>query len=256
MAQLDACTADEQELVFQRLRENVGLHPIEEAWGCSSDVILTAIHKAPELTQRMLKGVVADAAFRMYVVPQLETTRWAPVEFATNELYDHKLADDKGPVTVQVKLQRSARGEAVRAGPRSRTWPPGYFLVEVQKTRTGKKKQAKNGTNEDGPSEEAVEVIDTRPYAFGDFDILAVSMWPSTRQWRDFRYTVGRWLIPRPDKPSNIAVMQPVSPDNNDVWTSDFNEAVKWLRSESQRSVKPVYQPATAKSKRKRKVSA
>lgn len=121
----------------------------------------------------------------------------------------------------------------------------------MQKTRTGKKKR--KGDSEGEETEESVEMIDTRPYAFGDFDILAVSMWPSSRDWKDFRYTVGRWLIARPDNPSNIAVMQPVSPTNNDVWTNDFDTAVVWLRGNTEKSIKPPYELPPPKGKRRSK---
>jgi len=253
LKRVSQCSPEEQRLVYEKLRETIDKHPLEVAWGCSAEDMLTAIQWAPELTQRMLKGVIADAAFRMYVVPQLKATNWEPVKFESNELYDHKLDDGVGDVTVQVKLQRSARGGAVCAGPRSRTWPPGYFTVEVQKTRTGKKKKRKGASGEGEEAEESAEMVDTRPYAFGDFDILAVSMWPSTRDWKDFRYTVGRWLIARSDEPSNIAVMQPLSPTNNDVWTNDFNTAVAWLRGNTERSIKPPYEPPPPKGKRRRK---
>jgi hypothetical protein len=47
------------------------------------------------------------------------------------------------------------------------------YAVEVQKTRSGEKKGQK-----------------TRPYRFGDFDILAVNLHPTTGDWKRFVYTV------------------------------------------------------------------
>lgn len=181
-----------------------------------------------ELTRRMLKGVVADAAFHFYVVPELGQHGWKDIPLATNEAYDHMLADRGGEVTIQVKLQRSELGKPVikRAG---------HFIVEVQKTRTGKKK-VKGEPNGDG--EVSAEVVDTRPYAYGDFQILAVSLWPSTKDWKRFRYTVAEWLVPRPGSPNLIAVMQPVAAAPNNVWTDDFTQAVAWLRDH--KNVSPV----------------
>jgi len=54
------------------------------------------------------------------------------------------------------------------------------FVVETQRTRGGKDKKSNS---------------DTRPYHFGEFDILAVSMQPSTGNWNEFLYTVSSWLL-------------------------------------------------------------
>ncbi len=38
--------------------------------------------------------------------------------------------------------------------------------------------------------------VDTRPYRFGDFNILAVCMEPSYARWDRFHYIPERWLFP------------------------------------------------------------
>lgn len=53
-------------------------------------------------------------------------------------------------------------------------------MTETQKTRT----------DNDGDGEK------TRPYRYGEFDVLAVSMQPSTGKWDRYMYTLGRWLLP------------------------------------------------------------
>jgi hypothetical protein len=54
-----------------------------------------------------------------------------------NFVYDYKLDEGSGPVTVQVKLQRSARGApVVRSGERY-SFGPEVFMTGTQKTRTG-----------------------------------------------------------------------------------------------------------------------
>ncbi len=90
------------------------------------------------------------------------------------------------------------------------------YVVETQRTRGGK--DARTGE-------------DTRPYRFGEFDILAVSMEPSTRRWDSFLFTVGKWLLPRPDDHRLILKFQPVPNEPNDYWTSDFEQSVVWFRS-------------------------
>jgi len=68
------------------------------------------------------------------------------------------------------------------------------YVVETQKTR--------GGVNASGAQ--------TRPYRFGEFDILAVSMHPSTRDWSMFHYTVANWLVPRENDSNQIEKLQPV----------------------------------------------
>lgn len=232
MAQLDACTADERELIFRRLRESFTLHPLEDDFGVRAEVILEAIHRAPELTRRMLRGVIADAAFHFYVVPMLGQQGWTNIPLDGNYSYDHALRDLTGTVTVQVKLQRSEAGNfVVTDGRRHGKLPANNYLVEVQRTRTGKRKVKTEGGSAD------VEEALTRPYKFGEFDILAVSLWPSTKDWTKFRYTVGTWLVPHATDKSLMATFQPVAMSPNGHWTDDFNQVVAWLRSNQQNTV-------------------
>ena len=77
-----------------------------------------------------------------------------------------------------------------------RYYPKEMYVVEVQKTRGGIDLQ----TNED-----------TRPYRFGEFDILAVNMHPSTKDWHNFLFALSNWLIPRSPNAALIEIFQPVS---------------------------------------------
>jgi hypothetical protein len=106
------------------------------------------------------------------------------------------------------------------------------YVVEVQKTRTGRKTvDAKLPDSDLKIKIEQKVTTDTRPYRFGQFDILAVSMHPSTNDWQSFRYTLGDWLLPRSEDPSKIAVLQPVSSLPNDVWTDRLETCIEWLAS-------------------------
>lgn len=212
------------------LRNLLPRHAVEDRLMISSDGILHALGRAGEFTVRMIRGVFAEAAFASDVLPTLAPI-WRDLSIGTGDPpYDFLLAD-RGPspesspeaaipypqVRVQVKMQRSEGGKPLLASETwtSRVkWPSGHYVVEVQKSRKGEK----NGES-------------TRPYRFGEFDILAVSLGPSQGRWSDFVYTVERWLLPDPRNPSQLLIYQPVSPVDNDSWTSDFTRAVAWLRS-------------------------
>jgi hypothetical protein len=97
------------------------------------------------------------------------------------------------------------------------------YVVETQKTRAGTKKDT-------GAS--------TRPYRYGEFDVLAVSLYPSTKRWDAFMYTVASWLVPDSKDETLIFKYQPVANLPNEDWTDDFEKAVTWLRSGAKKTVR------------------
>lgn len=88
----------------------------------------------------------------------------------------------------------------------------GSHVVEVQRTRTGNKGGVK-----------------TRPYRFGEFDLLAVCMQASTGDWHSFMYIAANKLTADPRDKTIIKTFQ-VIPDfeNGDhgIWTKDLTTAL------------------------------
>jgi hypothetical protein len=210
------CSQEEQATLFRELRQRHLIHEFEQVIGAPAEMILEAVHRAPELTRRMLRGVIADAAFRTFVVPAVEPKGWQDVTPEGNFAYYYMMQDAQGKVSVQVKLQRSEKGApVVKAGARF-GFEGDVFITETQKTRTGNDGEEK-----------------TRPYRYGEFDVLAVSMQPSTGKWDRYMYTPGRWLLPG-RKAGEIATLQPVSKTAGDWWTDDFEVAVQWLRADDE----------------------
>jgi len=209
------CTPEELAALFRELRARHLIHEFEEVIGAPAEMILEALHRAPELTRRMLRGVIADAAFRQFVVVPLAAAGWHDVTPVGNFAFDYQVDDGQGAMTVQVKLQRSERGAPVVKRGERYGFGDSVHIVETQKTRTGT----------DG------EENQTRPYRYGDFDILAVSLQPSTGKWDRYRYTLGRWLLPGRNA-GEVATLQPVAIGANDFWTNDFVAAVRWFRTE------------------------
>ncbi len=212
---LAQCSPEERAALFRELRAVHQIHEFEAVIGAPAEMILEAVHRAPELTRRMLRGVIADAAFRTFVIPLVATHGWRDVTPDGNFAFDYKMDDGAGPVTVQVKLQRSERGAPVVKSGERFGFGPEVFMTETQKTRTGT----------DG------EANQTRPYRYGEFDILAVSMQPSTGKWERYMYTLGRWLLSG-KKEGEMATLQPVTKVPNQFWTDDFRTAAQWLRAE------------------------
>jgi hypothetical protein len=201
----------QRQAVFDHLKGSCISHPLEREWNAPAELILDAIAQSSDLTQRGVKGVIADRAFHRMVVPVLARAGWTSNQIVGDLAYDADLTKADVRVTVQVKMQRRVRGEPFE---RQAGGVP-HWVVEVQKTRSGQ--------DADGAS--------TRPYSFGNFDILAVNLYASTGDWSHFVFTVADWLIPRPDNENLIAVLQPVSQAPSDRWTRHFDEAVEWLAS-------------------------
>jgi hypothetical protein len=151
---------------------------------------------------------------------------WRPVEVIGDLPYDFKIQreSDKREIKIQVKLQRTQGGEPLTR----RLFGPDTFIVEVQKTRSGTKRKRKEAIS---PKSAPTAPEKTRPYQFGDFDIIAVNMQPCTHDWTRFVYTVAAWLMPRASDKKLIEIMQPVSANRTQTWTNSIDECMCWFLS-------------------------
>lgn len=217
---LERCTDEQCQEILDHLRQRIAIHPIEAKFNTRAEIILEAIDRASDLTQRGIKGIIAEAAFSV-CVGKLEG--WRDVTPPGDLPFDFLLEDQVGQVRVQVKMQRRKTQRPMMANEASRLLSPDMFVVETQRTRGGTDRE----TGED-----------TRPYRFGEFDILAVSMHASTNNWESFMYTVGDWLLPREENGRLLSKYQPVAPVPNDDWTDNILTSVGWLRSGINKQIK------------------
>jgi hypothetical protein len=204
------------------LRSKLPRHALEEKWKISYELILDAIFRSQDIVQRGVRGVIAEAVFEAKVLPTIRSWRSVPV---IGDLpYDFKLQrhSDKREIKIQVKLQRTQAGEPLIR----KFFGPGTYIVEVQKTRSGTKRKRKDAVSaRSAPT--APEK--TRPYQYGDFDIIAVNMQPSSQDWTRFMYTVATWLMPRAGDKKLIEIMQPVSANRTQLWTDKIDECIRWF---------------------------
>lgn len=171
-------------------------HPLEERWGLDGTVVLDAIESSIDLIQRGILGVVAEHQFKNKILDPLPPP-WK-ILATDDHSVDYLISDGVSlPVSVQVKLQRRTNGTPIIEN--------GCALVETQKSRSrGKGRQT------------------TRLYQFGDFDIVAVSLWPLTGDWGRVMFAAGHHLKPAHRKPQFMAGFQAVSLTPDDVWTDNF----------------------------------
>jgi len=211
---LESCSPEERLEVFRYPRKSIPIHAIEAKLNTTAEIILEAIDRSKDITLRGVRGIITEVAFLIDVLTKLEG--WKVNEIEGEAPYDFLIEDGVGPVNIQVKMQRKQAGKPLIRKDK--------FVVEVQRTRTGADKTTGQPT---------------RPYRFGEFDILAVSMQPSTNEWNNFMYTVGFWLLPRTNTPELIEVMQPIPREANEDWTDDLNTAIGWFRSGTKKTIAP-----------------
>lgn len=216
---------------LKRYLSRLSPHPLEAQWGIDADTILNAINRSSDLTKRGVRGIIAEAVFVDEIVPGISDSGWQLVEIDGDHSFDALLRKNNRSARIQVKLQRLEKGLPKLYYPKYYA-EGSLFVVEVQKTRTGEKR-----THAKVPATGATSTVtqtiteQTRPYSFGDFDIIAVNMQPSSKDWRSFRYTVASWLVPRPSDQRLIETFQPVASMPNDIWTDDLGTCLDWFES-------------------------
>jgi len=206
-AAIDACSAEEQRLLSAWLRDRYPIHSLEKSFGAAAEVILEAIGRASDLSRRGVLGLIAEASFQVNVIERL--TDWENDHPSGDAPFDFRIRRGADVVRIQVKRQRLVRGQPMM-------YPGGSskFVAETQRSRTG----TVTATGES-----------TRPYRFGEFDVLAVCMQPSTGDWSSFRYTPQRWLLPRDENQNYLRVLQPVSLEPDENWTDEIHTVLRWL---------------------------
>jgi len=233
---IDDCSEEDRKAIRLHIR-NLLPHPLEREWNVDADTILSAISRSSDLTKRGVRGIIAEAVFVNEVAPSVVESGWSLVAFEGDHPYDALFKKGERQARVQVKLQR------LQGGAPKLYYPKHYekgslFVVEVQKTRTGERTSRRPlvGSGESLPATETV-TVKTRPYSFGDFDILAVNMHPSSAHWRNFRYTVASWLLSRSIDQKLVEIFQPVASTPNDVWTDDLATCLRWYESGEKRQI-------------------
>lgn len=209
---LSELSNEEREEIFKYLRGEIKIHTLEDEFNAQAEVILEAISRGSDLTKRGIRGIIAEASFKVEVLDKL--TGWQDITPPGDLPFDFKISDAIGDIGIQVKMQRKKEQRPMMANEGYRVLSPEKYVVETQKTRGGKKGEE-----------------NTRPYRFGEFDLLAVSMHPATNDWSQFRYTVASWLLPDFKDANCILKFQPVPLHRDDEWTDSLEECIEWYRS-------------------------
>ncbi len=232
---LASSSKEQRQDIFRELRKEFPIHAIEQKLNAEAEIILEAISRAGDLTLRGIRGIIAEAAFATKIVGTLHG--WKDTTPQGNHPYDFVLSDNVGDMRVQVKMQRLKSHQPMMAKEAYRFLPADMYVVETQRTRGGN--DPRTGQ-------------DTRPYKFHEFDILAVSLHPSTGDWSRFLYIVNSWLLPRPGDEKLMLKFQPVPKEPNDNWTDDFLTCVSWFRSRELRRIQ-IDMPAISRLDKKRR---
>lgn len=225
---IDECSEEHCRNLLKYVRQRVEIHPLEKQLNCDAEIILESIARAADITVRGIRGIITELEFKQRVLDHLTT--WKDEEAVGELPYDFLLTNGDRQVNIQVKMQRSEKGAPIVKN--------GQWFVETQRTRNGRDKEDKA----------------TRPYRFGQFDILAVSLQPTYKNWDKFMYTLGSWLLPRKDDVNLLKVMQPVSMTCDEYWTDNLEECIDWFftRNVKKTIPEPIKTPRIKKVKQKK----
>lgn len=209
---------DDQEQVqlLGILRQKFPIHQLETDWNIPAEFILQAIAESQDITKRGVRSIIAELCFNTYILGPMADNYWTHIRQVGDLPYDALIEHPTiGRIKIQTKNQRLVKGVPLLAnGPMVKNNPEveGWYVCETQKTRTGKDKNQ----------------LDTRPYRFGEFDILSVCLHPSTGDWTKFIFSPAHTLIPKKGSPELIATFQPLPPTRQGNWTDSLEEAIEW----------------------------
>ena len=215
---LEKLNTEEKEILLKEIRKDIPIHHLEKDWNISAEFVLEAISRSQDITKRGVRGIIAELCFSHYIIePFTQATEWKSIPLIGDLAYDSLIRDKNGKeVKIQIKNQRVTKGIPLLATAQAKkkfSAYPGWWIAECQKTR--------NGTDETGSA--------TRPYRFGEFDILAVCLHPSTNDWSKFMFIDSTKLFPRASDTTLIDIMQPVAPTTQGDWFDNLNDCVNNL---------------------------
>jgi hypothetical protein len=113
--------------LFRRLRQEIPIHRLEAEWNTTAEDILEAIARGSDLTHRGIRGMLAEASFKHHVLEKLTT--WKDVTPTGDFAFDYLVEDSLGRVRIQVKNQRTQKGEPLVRKKRYNNVP--VFIVET-----------------------------------------------------------------------------------------------------------------------------
>lgn len=198
-----SCTPEQKQRIFSEIRDSILIHELERTFNVRAEIILEAISRASDLTQRGVRGVIAETVFVLDVLPTV--AEWVSEPPIGNVAYDALMCRNDKRVRIQVKTQRRKAGVPMMQG--------GSYVVEVQRTRGGERAG-----------------VSTRPYRFGEFDLLAVCMWASTGDWHSFFYAPAARLAVDPVEKTIIKKFQPVpryEAADSGIWSKSLATALE-----------------------------
>jgi hypothetical protein len=112
---LKKLSPEELQEVAAYVRERLPRHPLEKKWNIQWELILDAILRSQDITQRGVRGVIAEAVFEARILPHIAGWKGVPVH--GDLAYDCKIESTSEPnsqIRIQVKLQRMEKQQPLR----------------------------------------------------------------------------------------------------------------------------------------------
>jgi hypothetical protein len=128
---LNACNPAQRDEIIKLLRVEYRVHRIELAWNTSAEIVLEALARSGELTQRMFKGILAEAAFKVEVIDKLNG--WEDITPSGTLAFDFVVRQAGEQVRIQTKLQRKQAGQPFMYRVPKQRGATTFYVAETQK---------------------------------------------------------------------------------------------------------------------------
>jgi hypothetical protein len=204
---LKKCNKSQLDVLCKHLNIKPFTHPIEKLINVKAEILLNSLVRSSYITLNGIRGIIAESTFNDIVVKN--SKRWRDIPAGAQNPYDFILEDDIGQVRIQIKLQRKVD---------NLPWirKDGCAVVETYRTRSGKTKEGES----------------SRPYRYGEFDLLGVCMEPSEGTWESFLYIPQKYLECEKGNIKFLNKLQSVPLTPKDNWTASLDEAVELFRKD------------------------
>lgn len=215
--------------VIKRLLEECASEE-QDQWKSHAQTVLAAVRDSHP-TQRGLRTAIAAGFFENSALPAAIEAGWTSTSSAHRpDGFRFSIERNGFVARILIGLLQMEAGKPVRRI--SEENAPGYLAQLPKKPASVRIVKSAGKTRNTGTKQSP----EARGWLSSDFDILAVSMYPVTRAWSDFRFTLSGRLRPSPSNDASVEQLQPVPPQADGTWTGDLPTCLGWLTADCQDS--------------------
>jgi hypothetical protein len=205
-----------------------------DQWKSHAQTVLAAV-RASHPTRRGVQGAIAAAFFENSAVPAVSAAGWALAPGGHRpDSFRFAIGKEGRVVRVLIAALQVEAGKPVRQIAEQRE---PFYVAQLPK-RSSRVRLVTNAGKTRAAGE--AHAPGAQGWSTSEFDVLAVSLQPLTRQWSDFTYKLAGALKPSASNAALVENLQPVSLDASRGWTNDLLTCLGWISSKWEDSPLPA----------------